>query len=303
MAAPSNYIKSCENFQLEKVLADTSGAYTTDTAIDLSERLDSVSIDPNILEFRVEADSKIQAIFSAMNEAKITVVLTGLTEAELAVILGRTTVGLMYGFGDCTAVPYFMVKFKVLLTDGTYRYMEFWKCKFKEIKREFKTQKSTAIEIPYITLEAIATARVYQHGSDTGTGNLGFESEDTTIGATWFSLGDNLTTPDLVAPTYTTAPLDAASDVAITTNFVWTFNKAILTSTMIAANFFVYADVAKTLVAGALSIATNDTVVTFNPTENLANATLYTAVVTSNVKSKYGVAIAETHVHKFTTVA
>jgi len=306
-AAPSSYIKSVEYLQLEEVLTDTSVLYSTDTAINLSERLDSAKFEPNILEFKIEADSKIQAVINAINEEKLVFTLTGMTEAELAVILGRTTVGLMYGFGDCTSVPYFMVKLKVLMTDGSYRWIERWKCKFKEIAREYKTQKSTSLEVQYVTLEATAMARVYQHANDTGTGNLGFSTADTTIGATWFSLGDNLSTPDLVAPTFTIVPLDEAVDVAITANVVLTFDKGVIESYATdAANFIVFKDEDDSIVAGAYSISKdaveNDTV-TFNPTSNLTNNKKYKVVVTKNVKSLNGVAMAANAISYFTTVA
>jgi len=307
MAAPANYIKSCEYLQLEEVLTDSSSVYSTDTAIDLSERLDSISVDPTILEFKVEADSKIQDIFNSMSEAKVTVVLTGMTEAELATILGRTTVGLMYGFGDCSSIPSFMLKFQVLMTDGSYRWFELWKCKFKEIKREFKTQKSSNLEIQYVTLEALATARVYQHASDTGVNNLGFSTSDTTIGATWFTEGDNLSTPDLVAPTFTIVPLDEAIDVAITADVVLTFDKGVIESYATdSANFILFKDEDDSVVAGAYAISedaeVNDTV-TFNPTASLTNNKKYKVVVTKNVKSLNGVAMAANAISYFTTIA
>lgn len=307
MAAPSAYIKSVEYLQLEEILADSATAYTTDTAIDLSERLDSLNFDPSIVEFKVEADSKVQAIFTAMSEAKITVVITGLTEAEEAGILGRTTVGNMYGIGDCTAMPSYMVKFQALMTDGSYKWFEFWKVTFKERKREFKTQKSGSLEVLYVTLEGLATARIYQHSSDTGVGNLGFVSEDTTIGATWFSLGDNLSTPDTVAPSISSVtPADTTADVAITANVVWVFDKGLLSSTVNTSNFMLFKETDGTAIAAAVTLGTdavaNDEV-TLNPTSSLSNSTEYKAIVSSNVKSANGVNLAANSMTYFTTVA
>jgi hypothetical protein len=107
---------------------------------------------------------------------------------------------------------------------------------------------------------------------------------------------------DSTAPTVTTVPLDTAIDVAINANVVWTFSEAIQPACVNDANFYLMkAD--GTLVAGDLTIGTNDTVVTFNPTANLANNTDYLAIATKNVKDLAGNSLAATSVANFKTVA
>jgi len=105
---------------------------------------------------------------------------------------------------------------------------------------------------------------------------------------------------DTTAPTVTCVPADAATGVATSVNVVWTFSEAINPAKMIGTNFFLMgAD--GTPVAGALSIGTNDTVVTFNPTDALSGATGYLAIVTTAVTDVSGNALAATNVTNFTT--
>lgn len=107
---------------------------------------------------------------------------------------------------------------------------------------------------------------------------------------------------DTTAPTVACVPADAAIDVAVDANIVWTFSEAIQAPLVTAANFIVMkAD--GSAVAGALSINAARTVVTFNPTSNLANNTDYVAIVSKNVKDVVGNALAANSVVNFKTVA
>jgi hypothetical protein len=307
MAAPSAYIKSIEKLQLELILADTSDSYSTDTAIDYSERLIDFNFNPSNLEFRVEADGKIQAYFTGTSEATITMTITGITPAEEAVLLGQSNVGNLYGFGDGTDIPYFMLKFQAVRTDGSYEWYEFMKVKFKERARGFMTQKSDSLEVQYITLEGLAIARVYEHSSDTGVDNLGYRTIDTTIGATWFTEGDNISTPDTDAPEVdSVTPADDATDQLATVNVVWVFDKAMNSATLTSDNLYIFKESDLSSVAGAYTISTdtyaNDTV-TFNPTASLTAAEKYIAVVGTGVKSINCINIAAKSITEFTIAA
>jgi hypothetical protein len=106
--------------------------------------------------------------------------------------------------------------------------------------------------------------------------------------------------PDLTAPLVSmTSPANAAVDVAIGGNVTATFNEAMDPATMIAANFTLYNGV--TPVAGAVSYAGN--VVTFNPTVDLVNDTVYTATVSTGATDLAGNPLAADKVWSFTTIA
>jgi len=103
---------------------------------------------------------------------------------------------------------------------------------------------------------------------------------------------------DLIAPTVTIVPEDGATGVLGTANIVFTFNKAIQPSAVIPANFFLMKSDG-TNIEAALSIGTNNTVVTMNPTATLESGA-YIAVATTNVKSIAGVALAGNCIANFT---
>jgi len=306
------YKVSCQNLHLEKILVDTSAAFTTDTAIDFSTRLISLNFEPNNLEAKVDADGATRESFFATPEGKVTIVISRMTPAERAAIFGNTSVGAIRGGGDSSAIPYYLVKYEEVLSDGTIIYKEILKVKFVPGAQNIETQKSDGINPQFVTLEGTAIVRTYKHANDPTANNLYYEVSDADgsyadEGTTWYSLGDNLSTPDVVAPTIdSVTPADEATDVAIASNIVWVFDKGILSSTMTDANFILFKDEDDSIVAGALSLGTDSVAndeVTFNPTSNLTNNTKYKAVVTKNVKSTAGVNLAANSITYFTTVA
>lgn len=107
-------------------------------------------------------------------------------------------------------------------------------------------------------------------------------------------------TSDAVAPTVTVSPIDGTTAIVVSSNIVWTFSEAIRTADVNGANFFV-TDNTGAEVAGALSLSVDKTVVTFDPTANLAALTAYTAIATKNVKDVSGNALASNNVTNFTT--
>jgi len=110
-------------------------------------------------------------------------------------------------------------------------------------------------------------------------------------------------TGDTTAPTVTVVPDDAAVDVVVSVNVVWSFSEAIQSQLVTSANFFVMKASDGTLVPGALTISLDKETVTFNPTDNLTAATAYIAISTTNVKDLAGNALAVNSVTGFTTAA
>lgn len=110
---------------------------------------------------------------------------------------------------------------------------------------------------------------------------------------------------DVTAPTITgVVPADAATGVAkaATTVVTWTFSEAIRTEDVTSQRFFVHADDGS-VKAGALTIGTNNTVVTFTPSTAWAATTKYHTVAVAGVRDVAGNALAATNVTDFTTGA
>jgi hypothetical protein len=105
---------------------------------------------------------------------------------------------------------------------------------------------------------------------------------------------------DTTAPTVTCVPVDGATGVSVSADIVLTFSEAIQPVLVNSTNIILMkAD--GTLVANALTLGTNDTVVTINPNSNLSGATAHIVIVTTAVKDVAGNALAATNVFNFTT--
>jgi len=109
------------------------------------------------------------------------------------------------------------------------------------------------------------------------------------------------TSADTTAPTVqSTTPADAATAVVVSANLTATFSEAIQPGDVNSRNFVLMKATDGTVVAGALSLGTNDTVVTFNPTSDLSVATAYILVITG-VHDVAGNVLATPTVVNFTT--
>jgi hypothetical protein len=105
---------------------------------------------------------------------------------------------------------------------------------------------------------------------------------------------------DLTAPTVSsTSPAHEATAVGRNGNITATFSEEMDSATIVAANFTLAQGV--TAVPGAVSYAGN--VATFNPTNDLAASTVYTATITTGVTDLAGNALATSKVWTFTTTA
>ena len=186
--------------------------------------------------------------------------------------------------------PYVALGFKIKKSNGKYRYVWLLKGKFDEVAEEAATQEDKA---------KFTTPKVKGTFMSREDGNWKYSAdEDSGVIPANFLSTVYSPTLDLVAPSVTTIPTDAATGVLGTSNIVFTFDKTIQPSGVMEANFFLMkAD--GTPVIGALSIGTNNTVVTLNPTATL-DAGAYIAVATTNVKSISGVPLAVNCIVNFT---
>jgi hypothetical protein len=105
---------------------------------------------------------------------------------------------------------------------------------------------------------------------------------------------------DTTVPTVSsTVPADAATGIAVNANITATFSEAIDAATLTPATFTLTQGT--TVVSGAVT-SPSTTTATFNPTDNLAAGTTYTATLTTGVKNLAGNALAVTKTWSFTTV-
>ena len=288
-----------EQLTLAKVLTDVAAGSTTyDTPVAISKKLIKIGVKNNSSADPQYADDQTVDIYTEDGDVTIDIDITDLTEDEKAIIFGQTMAAGVRTPSTTDVKPYFAVSWKSKKRNKSYKYYKVLKVMFSEPDEDFETKaEKAAPQIDKISglgiqrlsdglRKRIADADSASYVVGTGTG--------------WFTTGD--ITPDTTPLTATVSPVDAATDVAVTATVVWTFDEAILPATMTAANLFVIVNDG-TAVAGALTIGTNDTVVTFTPTGDLTNSTDYISIVTTGAKDKSGNALAANLTASFTTIA
>jgi len=92
---------------------------------------------------------------------------------------------------------------------------------------------------------------------------------------------------DVIAPTVTTVPVDAAVAVVVTSNLTATFSEDIKSADVTNDNFVLIKASDGTIVAGALTYVSATKVVTFDPTASLTAATPYIWTI-ANVRDTAG---------------
>lgn len=114
--------------------------------------------------------------------------------------------------------------------------------------------------------------------------------------------GGGGSTPDTTAPTITLSyPADGTSGVVTTTTVRVTFSEAIDNATLTSGSFTLATTTGGFPVTGSVSYDSASYAVTFTPDAPLANATNYTATVTTAITDVAGNALAANHSWSFTT--
>jgi phi13 family phage major tail protein len=255
----------------------------------------TAKIKPKVNTAILYGDNMAVDTATALGEIEVELEITALSQEIVADLLGHSinsTTGVITYDKDDIA-PYIALGFKSKKANGKFRSVWLLKGKFEEVEEEYATtEDKPKFQTPKIKATFVIRADgLWKYTADEDAGS----SPVSTFLDTVYS-----PTADLVAPTVSCVPTDTATGVAVDANIVLTFNKAIEPSTAIASNIFLMkAD--GTAVACALSIGTNNTVVTLNPNSNLSASTDYVAVVTTAVKSADYVSLVANAVFNFTT--
>ena len=289
-----------ENLTLAKILTDVAGGATTyDTPFAISKKLIKIgvknkgSMDPQY------ADDQAVDIYTEDGDIDLSIDITDLTEDEKALIFGQTMAAGVRSPDPATDVkPYFCVMWKSKKRNKNYKYYKILRVMFSEPDEDFETkQEKTSPQTDQIS--GVGIGRI----SDGRRKRVADADSSTWVAGTgtdWFTTGD--ITPDVTPPTVTVVPADAAVDQLATVNVVWTFDEAIQPVFATDANFtLTKAD--GTAVAGAVTISTDNTVVTFNPTASLDASGVYIAFASKNVKDMSGNALAANSVTNFTVAS
>lgn len=284
------------NLHYALLTADTSAGATWAAAVAMLGVTETM-VNPNGAITTLFADDGPAITANSIGEIEVSIKLADLTPEERAILLGHTRTGGVTKYNGADISPEVAIGFRTTLSNGTYGYVWLHKGRFAE-GQESVTTKGGKVEFQVPTLTGKFVLLEY-NGEWKRTTRADDPDYVAATGSNWFTNGP-LGTADTTAPTVTVSPIDGAVGVAVGSNIVWTFSEAIQARDVTGANFFVIkAD--GTDVAGALSIGTNNTVVTFDPTANLSALTDYIAIATTNVKDLAGNALAANRVINFTT--
>lgn len=284
-----------ESLTLSKILSDVvSGATTYDTPVAITKKLMKISIRNSSSMDPQYADDSTVDVYTEDGDIGVDIDTSDLTEDEKALVFGQTMVAGVRTPNPATDVrPYFCVSWKSKKRNLAYKYYKILKVMFKEPDEDFETRKEKSVpQTDKITGIGI------QRLSDGLRKRIADADSTTWLAATgtgWFTTADIIV--DAIAPTLTIVPLNAAVGVAVGAVVVWTFNKAILPSTM-SADYFMLTK-AGVSIAGGLSINVANTIVTFTPTAALSTG-VHTAIATVGVRSASNVPLAAPSVTTFT---
>jgi len=258
----------------------------------------SANINPNSNEDTLFADDGPYEVATSLGKITLELNLADLTLPVQAILLGHTYEGAILKRKGSDVPPWLAIGFKTLKTNGKYRFTWLGKGRFSAPEQSNETRgDSINFQTPKITgnfVKRDADQEWERHADEDDVDYMA------SIGTGWFT--SPIGTPDTTAPTITsTVPTNSATGVAVNATFIWNFSEALKLSTVTAGNFFILKDTDGSMVAGALSINTARTQVTFTPTSNLGAATAYRACVTNNVKDLAGNSLAANSVTKFTT--
>lgn len=246
------------------------------------------------------ADDRVFEVMTAEGETKIDLEVTAIPLSMRAQVLGKefdAATGRM--FDNAGTPPDMALSFRSIKSNGSYKYFQYLKGKFS-VPEEEQATKTDSPEPKTIKISYTAIKTTYEFALDGVTEGVksvvGDEDAADFDGATWF---DAVQVPVAGSPDYftcTPSPADAATGVAVSANIVLTFSNPLAGN---AENGIVLTTVAGVVKANSRTLNAARTVVTLDPTTNMAAATQY-LVILAGITDMYGQALGDT-VYDFTT--
>ncbi len=246
------------------------------------------------------ADDGAFDVMTDEGETKLDLEVTAIPLSMQALVLGKVFDAATGRMLDNVGIPPdYALSFRSIKSNGKYKYFQYLKGKFSSPDEDQATKTDTpepkTIKIGYT---AFKTTHEFLLNGVTEAAKRVVGDEDATNfnGSTWFDAVQVPVAGSPAAFTCTPSPADAASGVAVSANIVLTFSNPLAGN---AENGIVLTTVAGVIKACARTLNAARTVVTLDPTTNMAAATQYLVIV-PGVTSMYGQALADA-VYDFTT--
>jgi phi13 family phage major tail protein len=285
------------------ITQDDADAYAAETPSAFAPAM-NIKGSPKSNALTQYADNQPFDSMSSEGETELELEVTGLPLDIQAEILGRVydaATGRMFDNGGTP--PELALGFRAKKRGGDYRYYWFLKGTFTSPEEEQATETDTP-DPKSTTLKFTAIRTIYQFDllgdaslMDSVKRVVG-ETSDSNFSATgWF---DAVQSPSAGSPasfTVTPSPADAATGVAVTANITLTFSNPLAGG---AENGILLTTAAGVPKACSRTLNGARTIVTLDPTTNLAGTTDYLVII-PNVVSIFGQTLADTVVNFTTT--
>ena len=237
---------------------------------------------------------------SSEGETKIDLEATAIPLSIQAILLGKVydaATGRMFDNGGTP--PDVALSFRSKKSNGSYKYFQYLKGKFSAPGEEQASDTDTPDpKSTKITFTAVKTIYQFDLGdiNDGAKRVLGDEDDANFSGTTWFSAVQVPVAGSPSALTCTPSPADGASAVVVSVNITLTFNNPLAGG---EENGIILTTAAGAVKACARTINGARTVVTLDPTTNMAASTTYLVIV-PGVTDIYGQTLADA-VYDFAT--
>jgi phi13 family phage major tail protein len=288
-----------DNIHYALVTQDDADAYAAGAVASLAPAM-LITQAPKTNAKTQYADNQPFDVMTSEGETVLDVEITGLPLSDQAVLLGKVydaATGRLFDNGG--TAPYVALGFRAKKSGGTFKYYWFLKGTFAPPSEEQATETDTPDpKSTKLQFTAIRTTYQFDLGSinDSAKRVIG-EDEDTNFDDTnWFSAVQVPVAGSPAAFTCTPSPADAATGVVVSANITLTFSNALAGN---AEDGIILTTAAGVVKACARTINAARTVVTLDPTTNMAALTQYLVIV-PNVTDVYGQALGDT-VYDFTT--
>jgi phi13 family phage major tail protein len=288
-----------DNIHYALVTQDDADAYAAGAVASLAPAM-LITQAPKTNAKTQYADNQPFDVMTSEGETVLDVEITGLPLSDQAVLLGKVydaATGRLFDNGG--TAPYVALGFRAKKSGGTFKYYWFLKGTFAPPSEEQATETDTPDpKSTKLQFTAIRTTYQFDLGSinDSAKRVIG-EDEDTNFDDTnWFSAVQVPVAGSPAAFTCTPSPADAATGVVVSANITLTFSNALAGN---AEDGIILTTAAGVVKACARTINAARTVVTLDPTTNMAALTQYLVIV-PNVTDVYGQALGD-EVYDFTT--
>lgn len=299
-------------FTVAKLLDDPAGGTATYESPEGISGIISARVSPTTNSETLFADDGPYEVATTMGEITLEVNVADLSLEQQALLFGHKLAGGVLRKTGSDTPPWVAVGYKTLKSNGKYRYTWLAKGRFQLPEQNNQTKGDTiAFNTPTATGNFVT-----RESDDVWQTDIDEDSTDfvPTLAENWFKdpfggAGTSGAAGASVASFSAPEPLEASTitpdheaiDVAVDSNVVVEFNRAVALSTINTGSVMVFNDDTGAQVAGSLKLNGERNTVTFMPAAPLESKTSYRVLVGSSITDVFGEAIVGSRVTSFVT--